>query len=389
MKYKPSRDLPRFARQHNTLSPTELAKIILMRRNKEVRSQTISMWFLRNPKVYDMLKAEILKEELPALEVSETIFRNGTFEELPSVKLWIEEMKSRDIVHCMDNVAALKRACMGRFKGLGVDFVKEGLMCMKHPDRYTLKDAQDLVKLMKQKNLETSSVRLPLRNFLMSKGINVKFKLSGAKSKGFGKFADLFVEKPILLGMLDYIKELNYEVYAATLFMYKTGTRINATLKARIEDMRTEREGDTLYREITVHDKGRRSKHAEGKAWKKHIDEQLWNALKPFLVILNKDGVVLGNREKGLLFEHATEQDCAKLNRAAMKVFIPSLNDRIPMPNHFWRHMFFQHMLRATDWNYKVAAALGGSTAASVEESYGQPPRAVKRKWGLKYIPTI
>lgn len=379
MKYKPSRDLPRFARQHNTLSPTELSKIILMRRNKEVRPQTISMWFLRNPMVLAELKAEILKEELPALEVSETIFKNGTFEELPSVKLWIKEMKSRDIKNYKANVGTLKRACMGRFKGLGIDLVKEGLMCMKHPDRYTLKDAQDLDEEIKNRGLDTASFRLPLRNFLMSKGINVKFKLSGAKSRGFGKFADLFVEKPMLLGMLDYLKELNYEVFAATCFMYKTGTRINATLKARVENLRTERDGDILYREITVHDKARRSKYADGKPWKKHVDETLWEVLKP----------LLGNREKGLIFEHATERDCAKLNRAAIKQFIPSLNERIPMPNHFWRHMFFQHMLRATDWNYKVAAALGGSTAASVEESYGQPPRAVKRKWGLKYIPTI
>lgn len=379
MKYKPAHDLPKFAHQHNTLSPTELSKIILMRRNKDVRPQTISMWFLRNPTVYDQLKADILKEELPAVEVLPNIFRNGTFEEVASVKLWIEEMKSRDLVHVKDNVAGLKRACMGRFSRLKVDFVKEGLMCLKHPDRYTLKDAQELIKLMKDKGLETSSVRLPLRNFLMSKGINVKFKISGAKSKGFGKFADLYVEKPILLGMLDYIKELNYEVYAATAFMYKTGTRINATLKARVEHLRTERDGDTLYREITVHDKGRRSKHADGKPWKKHIDATLWDILKP----------LIGDREKGLVFEHVTESDCAKLNRAAIKQFIPSLNERIPMPNHFWRHMFFQHMLRATDWNYKIAAALGGSTAASVEESYGQPPRAIKTKWGLKYIPTI
>lgn len=420
MKYKPARDIPRFARQHNTLSPTELTKIILMRRNKQVTSQSVSKWFQRNPTVLAELKAEILQEELPALEASPSIFRNGTFEEISAVKTWIEEMHSRDIVNWKSNVAAVKRCCMGRFPRLKVDLVKEGLMCLKHPDRYTTKDAQDLVKEMKKKGLETSSFRLPLRNFLMSKGEKVQFKISGAKSKGFGQFADLFVSKPILNSMLEYIKELNYEVYATTLFMFKTGTRINATLEARIETIKTEtehgiekkmvidtmqgrkefsyneeftmiltalrhkvniekRKTTSIYREITVYDKARRSKHAKGKPWKKHIDEQLFNALLP----------LIQNREKGLIFEHATEQDCAKLNRAAMKVFIAGLNDKIPMPNHFWRHMFFQHMLRATDWNYKVAAALGGSTAASVEESYGQPPRAVKRKWGLKYIPTI
>lgn len=59
------------------------------------------------------------------------------------------------------------------------------------------------------------------------------------------------------------------------------------------------------------------------------------------------------------------------------------------MPNHFWRHMFYQHMLRLTDWNYGACAELGGSTVKSLEESYGKPPRVIVKKWGLKYMPMI
>jgi len=46
-------------------------------------------------------------------------------------------------------------------------------------------------------------------------------------------------------------------------------------------------------------------------------------------------------------------------------------------------------MLRATDWNCAVCAELGGSTISSLQESYGKPPEAIVRQWGLKYVPTL
>lgn len=375
-KYKPSRDLPRFALEHKTTSPTKLAEIVLKERNTEIKPQAVTMWFTRHPQVLTELEAKIVASQIDNKVVDPTIFNNGTFEKLETVKTWIEEMNDRDLRKDQidDNVRALKRVCLGRFSNFKIDLVEEGLWCYKHPDRLTLDEGREIVRLMKAKDHDTVSIRLPLRNFLDSKGIHVGKKISGAKGKGFGKLARLFVRKAILNEMLQWVKAVNFEAYCIDLFMYKTGTRLTATLEARIENIREE--GN--YREIKVYDKGRKSKYPEGKPWDKHIPSDLWEALKP----------LIGDRKAGLIF-NMSDRKLSKLNRAGLDKFVPELSKKIRKQNHFWRHMFFQHMLRATDWNYGASAELGGSTVKSLEESYGKPPRAVVKQWGLRYMPQL
>ena len=380
VKYKPQRDLPKFVREHKTLSPSELVKIILRERNKQITPEAISNWFRRHPKVHYELTQELASNK-PNVneEVLEHIFQNGAFEELPSVKNWILEMEDRDIARISARLGALKRVCMGKFTTRGVDLVAEGLWCFKHPDRLRLDEAREIVRILKRKGLETANIRIPLRDFLLSKGIVVGKKITGAKSKGYGKFAKLYVKIEILREMLQWIKTVDFEAYVVAKFMFKTGTRINATLEARIENMRIF--GD--HAEIRVFDKARRSIHPEGKEWIKHVDESLLSDLK----------TLIGDRKSGKIFSHPrsrTQRDyMSKINREALKRFVPELEPKIPMPNHFWRHMFFQHMLRLMDWNYGACAELGGSTVKSVEESYGKPPEAIVRKWGLKYMPKL
>jgi len=74
MKYKPRRDLVKFATEYRTLKPTDLKDIILKKRNKDITAESITMWFKRNPEVYAALKATIIQEELPKIEVHESIF---------------------------------------------------------------------------------------------------------------------------------------------------------------------------------------------------------------------------------------------------------------------------------------------------------------------------
>lgn len=374
LKYKPKRDIPKFVKEYHTFSPSKIREIVLKKRNKNVTAESITMWFKRHLDVLTELKSEVIAEELPKLEVGESIFENGTFEELPSVKTWIKEMKRRKIVAWQQNVDALKRCCKGMFKRWHIDLVTEGKMNFKHPDRLTLKDALELLDFLDEHDVDTASIRIPLRGFLESKGITVGKKISGAKGKSFGKFADLYVEKYILEQILEWVKGLNFEAYAIDLFMYKTGTRIISTLNALIENIRVE----GRYREITVYDKARRTRHPEGKPWKKYIPQDLWE-------VLNQ---IIGERTEGKIFS-LTDRKMVKVNKATFNKFIPKLSKKISKPNHFWRHMFFQHMLRTTDWNYGVCASLGGSTVMSLEESYGKPPRAIVREWGLKYIPSI
>jgi hypothetical protein len=78
----------------------------------------------------------------------------------------------------------------------------------------------------------------------------------------------------------------------------------------------------------------------------------------------------------------------ANLNKTAITKFALEILEMYPdlMPSHFWRHIFFQNILRASDWNYKVAGALGGSSSQSVEESYGEPDKSTVDEWREKYI---
>jgi integrase len=211
---------------------------------------------------------------------------------------------------------------------------------------------------------------MPLRNFLESKGEKVGQKISGAKSKGFGSLADLYVPMEDLQKALEAVKNVSYEAYIIDLFMFKTGTRIEATLEALIEDFREDENT------VKVVDKGR---HSTGrKTWKKYIDEDLKAQLKSLI----KD------RRTGKIFSLTSDEMC-DINKIAYQKTIPEILAKIPMVNHFWRHMFAQHMLRRTDWNYAVVASLGGWTIQALQESYGKPPEAIVAQWGLKYYPTL
>jgi len=384
VKYKPQRDLPLFAREHKTLSPSKLREIILAKRNEAVTPESITMWFKRHPEIEEHLRKEIIEEEKPKEVVAETIFQNGTFEELESVKNWILEQKDRDLSpdKIREKIGTLKRVCQGR--AFDINLHKEELWAYKHPDRLTLDDARDFIRILKDRGFETQSYRITLRDFLLSKGILAGKKISGAKSKGFGKYADLFVEKEIINQMLKWVQNQNYEAYVINRFMFKTATRINATLNALLEDLIEY----PTHAEIKVYDKCRRSmakvnpldKTIVGKLWIKYLDLELLSEIKSFI----------GTRKNGRIFK-MTEQEMAKINNNVIKEFCSWVLEKYGdvMPNHFWRHMFAQHMLRLTNWNYAIVAFLGGWDIKSLQESYGRPPEAQIREWGLKEIPKL
>jgi len=284
-------------------------------------------------------------------------------------------MKARELSESYINaqIVNLRLVCMGKFPNHKIDLIKEKEWCLKHPDRLTLKEAMEINATLKDKGIDTCQYKRALKGFLTSKGFVVGKKIAVGKPKGYGKLSKLFVERPILNQMLAWVKQQNYEAYVSDDFMFKTGTRLTATLKALIENINIQQHT------IRVYDKGRHSLYPEGKEWEKHIPQKLWNNLQK----------LIGNRKEGKIFQNLDDTSLSALNREALKLFVPHLEPKIRMPNHFWRHMFFQHMLRLTDWNYVVVAELGGSTPASVQESYGKPPEAIVRKWGLKYMPTL
>jgi integrase len=376
MNYKPSRDLPQFAMECKTLRPSKLAEIVLNRRNEKRTPESITMWFKDHPETYQQLSKEII-EGLPTEkeQVDASIFQSGSFKELPSVKAWLLEMKARDLSekYIKHQLCNLRLSCMGRFPKHHIDLVQEGKWCLKHPDRLLLQDAMEIIAILKDKGIDTYPYKTALKNFLTSKGVVIGKKIAVGKSKSYGKLARLFVERATLNDMLMWIKEQNFEVYVADDFMFKTGTRLTATLNALADNINFEQHT------IRVYDKARRSLYPEGKEWEKHISPKLWQNTM----------TLLGDRRTGKIFQSIKDHDLEKLNRKALKQFIPYLEPKIRMPNHFWRHMCIQHLLRITDWNYAVVAELVGSTVASLQESYGKPPEAIVRQWGLKYLPTL
>ena len=365
-----------FALEHRTLSPSKLAEVILNRRNAQVSSESVTMYFKRHEDIYRELRKRI-SEVLPTAKcaVDSSIFERENFRELSSVKAWMLEMKARELLdgYMKHQVRTLKSVCIGKFPTHGIDLVSEGKWCFKHPDRLNLSDAVELLAILKDKGIDTHFYKSAVKDFLISKGIVVGRKIAVGKSKSYGKLARLYVERTLLNRMLSWIAPQNFKAFVADDFMFKTGTRLSATLNALIENI--SKEGHT----ILVYDKGRRSLYQHGKEWQKHMPTELWKEVN----------AVMANRKTGRVFRGLDKRELGKLNRHSLKLFVPELEKKIRMPNHFWRHMFFQHMLRATDWNYAVCAELGGSTIASLQESYGKPPETIVRQWGLKYLPSL
>lgn len=375
MKYNPKRDLPDFARELKTLSPSKLAEHILMKRNKKISSESVTMWFSRHPKVYDELSKELV-DGLPTehQEVDGSVFQNGSFQEVPSVKSWItylsavRRVKEKTLRALVGN---LRQICTGSFTKLKIDFIADGKWCLKHPDRLNYQDALDFIKLLREYKIDPYAYAKTLKSFLVSKGITEGAKLLVGKPRGFGKYKDLFVSEDILDRMLDWIFETyGKEPYVADCLMYTKAFRINAVIKANIENM-------TADERITLYEKGLERKYGEkGKPVTKKPNAYLWKMMKE----------IQGDRQSGRLFS-VNAETMAGINRDAMMHFCPHVLVRYPLlkPNHFWRHMFAQHMLRKTGWHTAKVAALGNWTEQALKESYGEPPEDVKAQWGEEF----
>lgn len=155
MKYRARRDLPRFASKHHTLSPTKLREIILIERNKAVSISAISHWFGDHPQITESLHNEIVGEDKEKLEVSESIFENGTFYELLSIKKWVLKMRGRPVseIRIKGWIGRLKQVCKGELRSPSKRYgFPEGVYIkdwtLKHPDRLTAMDGLEFIAEM-------------------------------------------------------------------------------------------------------------------------------------------------------------------------------------------------------------------------------------------------
>jgi integrase len=386
MKYKPERDIPDAVRELKSVSPSKIVQWILNHRNVKRSPESITHWFERHAQIFEELNKETVEGAPTAQQqVDMSIFEDVAFRETDSVKNWIKEMQDRNLStkFVQQRVAALRRICMGNFPRWNINLIAENLWCFKHPDRLELDECRDLLRLTKAKGFDTHTLRMPLRDFLLSKGIVIGKKITGEKPQGFGKYADLKVAPNMLDQMLNDMKGRDVEAYLADKFMYHTGTRINATLNVLLSDFEVR---DT-HVEVKVFDKARRSKlHGEeitrqGKKWIKIIGVPFYWELYEFAVSKGRTG---------RLFE-IDHNTMSKINKDLIERHCPEVLKKYGdvNPNHFWRHMFAQTNLERSKWNYTQVAFLGGWDVKSLQESYGKPPEEKLREWGIDLVAMV
>jgi hypothetical protein len=364
MKYKPDRDLVEFAREAKTLSPSKLATMVLNRRNKEISAESVTMWFKRHPEIYDELSKEIIEgcpTEKQAVDVG--LFQNGAFREIPSVKSWIRDLTNKNAKpeSITGFVNALKSICKGEVQQ-GV-FIED--WAWKHPDRLSLEDGKNFIFEAKKRGVKSRRWRLTLRNFLMSKGMVIKQSdISGELESDAGQYADLYVPLEKLHQILDWLKARNVEAYKACKFSFKSASRLTATLEADAQYMNSDEKTIKVFEKSVMH-RGKKEVF-------KVIPSDLWDELP----------------KQGKLF-NITEDDLNELLRQAYKEIIPEIAERIPMPFHFWRHMFAQHVLRLTNWNYGLVGELGNWNPDTLKKYYGKIPHDVIVKVGHEVLPQL
>lgn len=378
MKYKPERDLPEFAREQKTVSPSKLVEIVLNRRNREVTPESVTMWFKRHPEIYDALNKELL-DGVPTEKqaVDHSLFENGAFRETVSVKEWLLFMASR----------------RRKGKPLHPKYVKVQVgvlrwLCRKyekHPDRLTYRDAQQMFAALEDpkrdgkdalhweggkrvQGYDTCTFRRVMKDFLKSKGAADWEKIGVGKPSGFGHYKDLFVERAIVLDMLEWIETQDHQVYVLDELMYHTGMRLNAGRKATIENLKQTPEWDYL------------------KVLEKFREEPTFRLTKKMGQLLQ---TLIGDRREGDIFDGLTDERVSKMNRATLKRFVPALEPKIEMPSHFFRHMCAQHLRKLTNGNSVACAAMMRCSKQSFDESYGGATQGEVEQWETQYLPML
>ena len=381
MKYKPSRDIPKAVREIKSLSPSKIRDWIrdhrtrinpITKKREQVKrsAESITMWFGDHPNVYEELKREIGEEEIPKEAITESLFENGVFREIPSIKTWVLELGGRESKEESIGgfVNDIKRVCRGLIRKKGTKRKYEIIegWGLKHPARLNLEDALTYLSELKKRGHATRSYRLSLRNFLQSKGVKGIHKISGAIEQ-MGKYAHLYAPKPKIHAIFQWLKPINYDAYLASKFAYKCGgVRKTATLTAHAS--KVNKEDHTIF----VTEKATKGKPK--RIQEKLIPDDFWEELLPRI------------KEGGKLF-HIEGQELNNLLKTAYKEVIPELE--IPMPFQFWRHQFAQHMLRSTEWNYGLVARLGHWTVGTLERYYGKMDRQTAFTEAKKHLPNL
>lgn len=368
-KFRAVKEISKVVLKHKTFSPKEIRDIILHEYNVERTPESITMFFKRHPKLVEELQSKI--GEVDAVhdniryEMDYWITKDFK-SSIPVIQEWIDTLIARKAseTYIRQKVQAIRKICMGT-KGFGknAEVIKDWKI---HPLALTEEKAIEFIVEYRRRKYNTHAVRIAVRSFLKyGKGEEPK-KISGEKT--FGKYGHVYVPKPKIDQILRFLIERNQLIGTYCKGLYKTATRAEALRTAKLSHL-NERE-----KTLTVWDKGKKGSKIK---WVKYLDDEMLHDLLPII-------------EDGKLFQDVDLAEARKLCREAYDKFIPELQAEIPMPLHFWRHMFAQHMLRATGWHYTLVAALGGwKDENTLKLNYGMPPQEAVKQWGLEYVPMI
>lgn len=252
------------------------------------------------------------------------------------------------------------------------------LYLKSHPRHLSIEQCADLLIIAKEKKIERlnyGSIKKAMRSWFQNVyGINGEVLTSkgidGSLGYELGKRAHDRLTAKQRHAFIETLKEIveKDSLFDAWIslshFLYYTGTRIKASLKARIEDIEKHQD----YWIITVVDKG---KHKNGrKTWRKLIVGELKEKLE-------KNLASRGNLKSGFLFPLRYQRVLDIFKEAYEQAGIP-----IPkQPCHIWRHTSAQDFLDATDWNYELCAqTLGWEDTRILRKCYGSMSEDAKEK---------
>jgi len=385
-KFKLKDELPKLIVKYKTFSPQDLRDKILSDYNIAVTPKAVSMWKKRNPEQIKLLGTSVVTEEKQKEVVSGSIYENGTFKALDSVHKWIIEKTPRVSPKFLNqSLNHLKLMCQGKFYTKDKETKKmtehqiDGWI-PKHPDRISVEDAKEFIANVHSAGCTTNGFKIAFRDFYLSReDKTIKPTDIDGETSEVGKWKYVVVEKALLQEILAYIKERNYLAYVCDFAMYKTGTRIEATLSDFSKSNLTQEAG---IAEMHITDKGF---HRKGRQkWAKIVPDDL---LKEFENIWN-------TISKDRLFESLDPQELRELNKEAYRIYLKDQPKALELglsdPCHFWRHMFAQHMLRASAWNYELVAYMGGWNGIDIiRRCYAAPAVEMLKKAGLQYVPNI
>lgn len=284
-----------------------------------------------------------------------------------SMKRWIENIRLSGHVKQLGHVPMIKNILNGK--------VISEFKC--HPDRFDLeKSRQFVLAYQKEKNVEKVPyhVRMAVRHFLMSKGINIPrgmgdaYGLSGEK-QNYGEYSHILLKDEEIEKARTYIKE-HFDL--DTLLFFDWGIESCARSETIVTTEISKMNLDSAVKTIRVYES------KTEKTWTKYLLADKYPHAKETLDEIQKYMVEHNGRK--YLFTDTTTQyavdQCEKVMRERLKEVYKSLgktDDYFYMrPVHSLRHIGAHLWLRRTNYDYGLVAEIGGwEGMETLKDCYG------------------